>query len=172
MTPTGASTHRGVHDQDVAGAEQTPESAGETGLGRAPAVALLAAAAYGVALIVAAFALPVYDSDSSSSSGGTSLGSDTLVGVNGLSAAAALAVPLLVTLAVGCALWLGSHRWALPVAWTLTGLLAAANLLAMLSVGVFVLPVTAALVLACARSRPPALPPAVFPPPQWAVPDA
>jgi hypothetical protein len=137
-------------------------------LGRASEVALLGASAYGVALVVAAFVAPVYGTDSSSSSGQTSQGSDTLVGVNGLSAAVVLAVPLLVTLAVSAALWLGSHRWALPIAWTLTGLLAAGNLLAMLSVGVFVLPVTAALVFACARSRPPARSPGMFPPPQWA----
>jgi hypothetical protein len=136
-------------------------------LGRVPAVALLAASAYGVALVVAAFVAPVYGTDSSSSSGQTSQGSDTLVGVNGLSAAVMLAVPLLVTLAVGCALWLGTHRGALPLAWTITGLLAAANLLAMLSVGVFVLPVTAALVLACARSRPPDQAPGAITP-QWA----
>ena len=68
---------------------------------------------------MAAFVAPVYGTDSSSSSGQTSQGSDTLVGVNGLSAAVVLAVPLLVTLAVGCALWLGTHRGALPVAWTL-----------------------------------------------------
>lgn len=145
-----------------------PVNDGEKKLGRVPAVALLAAAAYGGALVVAAFVAPVYETDSSSSSGQTSQGYDTLVGVNGLSAAVVLGVPLLFTLAVGCALVLGSHRGALPVAWTLTGLLAAGNLVAMMSVGVFVLPVTAALVLACARSRPPALPPAVFPPPQWA----
>ncbi len=156
-----------MHNQHVAGTEQTPENAGETRLGRVPAVALLVAAAYGVALVVAAFALPVYDSDSSSSSGETSQASDTLVGANGMGVALVLAVPLFVTVAVGCALALRS-RWSLPIAWTLTGLLAALNLLAMLSVGIFVLPVTAALVLACARSRPPAQPPAVFPPPQWA----
>jgi hypothetical protein len=156
-----------VHNQDVAPAEQTAESVGAPGLGRVPAVALLIAAVYGVALVVAAFTLPVYDSTSSSSSGGTSQASDTLVGENGLGVALVLGVPLLVTLAVGCALWQRS-RWALPIAWTLTGLLAALNLLAMLSVGIFVLPVTAALVLACARSRPPARPAAVFPPPQWA----
>jgi len=156
-----------VHNQDVAGARQTPESVGETGLGRVPAVALLVAAAYGVALVIAAFTLPVYDSAGSSSSGETSLASDTLVGVNGPGVALVLGVPLLVTLAVGFALWQRS-RWSVPIAWTLTGLLAAANLLAILSVGIFVLPVTAALVLACVRSRPPAQPPAVFPPPQWA----
>ena len=154
-----------MHNQHVAGTEQTP--AGETRLGRVPAVALLVAAIYAAGLVVAAFVLPAYDSDSSSSSGGTSQASETLVDVNGLGVALVLAVPLLVTLAVGCALALRS-RWSLPIAWTLTGLLAAANLLAMLSVGIFVLPVTAALVLACARSRPPALPPAVLPPPQWA----
>ena len=76
-----------------------------------------------------------------------------------------LAIPLLVTLAVACGLWQGSRRAALPIAWTLTGLLAAANLLAMLSVGVFVLPVTAALVVACAKSsRPPARSPGVLTP--------
>ena len=158
-----------VHNQAVAASAQTPENVGTARLGRVPAVALLVAAAYGVALVVAAFVLPVYDSDSSSSTGGTSRASHTLVGVNGSGVAVVLAVPLLVTLAVGFALWLRS-RWALPIAWSLTGLLAALNLLAMLSVGIFVLPVTAALVLACARSWPPARPPAVFPPPQWAGP--
>jgi hypothetical protein len=157
-----------VHNQDVAAAEQTPVNAGETRLGRVPALALLVAAAYGVALVVAAFVVPVYDSTSSSSSGETTSGSDTLVGSNGLGSALVLGIPLLATLVVGSALWQRS-RWSLPIAWTLTGLLAALNLLAMLSVGIFVLPVTAALVLACARSRPPAPPPAVFtPPPQWA----
>lgn len=139
------------HDQDMP-------------LSRAPAVALLGASAYGVALVVAAFVVPVYDSATSSSSGGTTQASDTLVGFNGMSAAVLLAVPLVVTLAVGCALWLGPRRWALPIAWTLTGLLAAANLLAMLSVGVFVLPVTAALIVACARSRPPARSPGALTP--------
>jgi hypothetical protein len=142
-----------VHNQAVAAIEQaSPGSAGETRLGRVPAVALLIAAAYGVALVVAAFTLRVYESDSSSSSGGSSQASDTLVGVNGTGVALVLAVPLFVTVAVGCALALRS-RWSLPIAWTLTGLLAALNLLAVLSVGIFVLPVTAALVVACARSR-------------------
>ena len=65
-----------------------------------------------------------------------------------------LGLPLLMTLAVGCALWQGSRRGAIPVAWTLTGLLAVFNLLAMMSIGVFVLPVTAALIVACGTRRP------------------
>ena len=125
----------------------------------------------GRALVVAAFALPVYDSTSSSSSGDDEQGIRHARGRQRDGCGARPRRPALVTLAVGSVLWQRS-RWALPIAWTLTGLLAAGNLLAMLSVGVFVLPVTAALVLACARSRPPAGPPAVFPPPRGRVPDA
>jgi hypothetical protein len=152
-----------VHNQGVAGNEQTPDKVGEARLGRVPAVALLFAAAYGVALVVFAFVAPVYETATSSSSDGSGQGSDTLVGANGLGVVLVLAVPLFVTVAVGCALALRS-RWSQPIAWTLTGLLAALNLLAMLSVGIFVLPLTAALVLACARSRP-ARPRAMYTPP-------
>jgi hypothetical protein len=119
-------------------------------LGRVPLVALVLAAAYSVAVLVAAFVAPVYESDSSSSSGATSQGADTLVGVNGPGVAIVMVVPLLVTLAVAAVLSMAPPRRALPIAWTLTGLLAAGNLLAMLSVGVFVLPVTVALFVACA----------------------
>jgi hypothetical protein len=38
----------------------------------------------------------------------------------------------------------------MPIAWTLTGILAGFTLLAMMSIGVLVLPVTVALVVACA----------------------
>lgn len=58
------------------------------------------------------------------------------------------------TLAVGLALWHGSRHGALPLAWAFTGLLGVLNLVAMLSIGVFVLPVTAALIVACATRRP------------------
>jgi hypothetical protein len=63
-----------------------------------------------------------------------------------------LAVPFLVTLLVASALLARSRRAALPFAWALTALLAAFNLVGMLTVGVFVLPVTAALVVACSMS--------------------
>jgi hypothetical protein len=96
----------------------------------------------------------MYESTSGSSSGEVRHGSGTLVGVNGLGVVVVLGVTLLVTLAVGCALWQRSRRRGVAFAWALTGLLAVFNLLAMLSIGVFVLPVTAALILACAASRP------------------
>jgi len=129
-------------------------SAVVTRLGRVASLALLFAALYGAALIVGGFVAPVYESETGSSSGGVTHGTDTLVGVNGLGVVIVLGLPLLVTLAVGCALWPSSRRGAMPVAWTLTGLLAAFNLLAMLSIGVFVLPVTAALIVACGTRRP------------------
>jgi len=123
-------------------------------LGRVPAVALLVAAVWAALLLVAAFRAPVYESASGSSSGAPTPGTDTLVGVNGLGAAVVVAVPLLVTLAVGLVLWLGARRPRVPVAWTLTGLLAALTVLALPSVGLFFLPVVGALVAACATRRP------------------
>jgi hypothetical protein len=91
---------------------------------------------------------------SESSTGEVTFGSDTLVGANGLGVVVVLAVPLMVTVLVGCALRLRAHRAGLPVAWTLTGLLAVFTLLAMMSIGVFMIPVTAGLVVACATARP------------------
>jgi hypothetical protein len=115
---------------------------------------LLLAAVYATALVVAGFVAPVYRSTSASSSGAVTHGSDTVVGVNGLGVVFVLGVPLLATVLVACALRLRSLRGAVAFAWTLTGVLAAFNLLAMLSIGVFVLPVTAALIVACTTSRP------------------
>ena len=47
-----------------------------------------------------------------------------------------------------------AHRGALLAAWTLTVMLAMFTVLAMMSIGPFVVPVTAALIVACATSRP------------------
>ena len=120
------------------------------GLGRASSVALLGAAIWGLGLVVAGFLVPAYQSTSMSSSGELTQSSETLVGINGPGVAIVLALPLLVTVLVGCALLLRGRRGAMPVAWALTALLAVFNVLGMLSIGVFVAPVTAALVVACA----------------------
>jgi hypothetical protein len=111
-------------------------------------VALLFAGVYGLALIVAGFLVPVYSTQASSSSGAVSHGSATLVAVNGSGVVIVLGIPLLLTVAVGAALVPG-RRWGRPLAWTFTGLLAVFNVLALLSIGLFVLPVTVALVVAC-----------------------
>ena len=107
------------------------------------------AALYGAALVAAGFLAPVYQSTSVSSSGEVTHGSGTLVGVNGPGVVAVLCVPLVVSVLVGLALWLGSRPRAVKLAWTLTGLLVVFNLLALMSIGLFVVPVTAALVVAC-----------------------
>jgi hypothetical protein len=55
------------------------------------------------------------------------------------------------TVLVALALWIrGPRRGPGLVAWMLVGLLACFNLLAMLTIGIFIVPVTALLVVACA----------------------
>ena len=126
-------------------------------LGRIAPIALLIAAAYDVVLVVAGFVAPVYQSSvytTASASGPVRRGSNTFVSENGWGAVLILLVPLLVTMIVGSALWLQWRGAAvLAFAWSTTMLLALLNALAMLSIGVFLLPVTAALVGACATSR-------------------
>lgn len=119
-------------------------------LGRAASTALLGAAVWGLGLVVAAFLFPAYRSSGMSSSGEPTQGTTTLVGMNGPGVLVVVAVPLLVTLLVGAALLARSRRAALPFAWVLTALLALFNLVGMLTIGAFILPVTAALVVACA----------------------
>lgn len=118
-------------------------------LGRVSSLALLGAAAWGLLLVVAGFLVPAYQSTGMSSSGELTQSSETLVGMNGPGVALVLALPLLVTVLVACALLLRARRAAIPVAWALTALLAVFNVLGMLTIGVFIVPVTAALVVAC-----------------------
>ena len=120
--------------------------------GRAASVALLCAAVWALGLLVAGWLVPVYQSTSFSSSGEQTRSTETLVGVNGPGVLIVLAIPLLATLLVAGALLVRPRRGALPLAWALTALLAGVNLLAMLTIGIFILPVTAALVVACATS--------------------
>jgi hypothetical protein len=119
-------------------------------LGRVSSLALVGAAVWGLVLVVAGFLVPAYQSTSLSSSGELTQSSATLVGMNGPGVVPVLALPLLVTVLVACALLLRARRAAMPVAWALTALLAVFNVLGMLTIGVFVVPVTAALVVACA----------------------
>lgn len=145
----------------------TPVQAIVTRLGRVSSAALLIAAVYGVALIIAGFLAPAYESTSVSSSGETTHGSGTLA--SRCERAECRRRPR--RPASGDA-----GRWVHPVAalspwrgairaWTLTGLLAGFNLLAMLSIGVFLLPVTAAVIVACAMCRSRSKPPVTAPHP-------
>ena len=117
-------------------------------------MALVIAAVWGVAVVVVGFLVPMYASVTESSSGEQTQGTGTLVGVNGPGAVVVLGLPLLVTLAVGSALWQGARRGAVAVAWTLAALLAAFTVLSMASIGMLVVPIAAALLVACAVHRP------------------
>jgi len=116
---------------------------------RVSAIALAAAAAWAVALLVAAFLVPIGGSVSASSSGVITYGTATFVDINGVHGAAVVGIPLLCTVLVAGALLLRRRRAAVPCAWAVTGVLALFNMLAMLTIGLFVVPVTAALVVAC-----------------------
>jgi hypothetical protein len=111
---------------------------------------------WGLALAAAAFLMPVYGADTSSSSGVTESTSSTLVGANGPWAALPAAVPLLLAL---CA-WLGLHRACARrsragrvLAWTCVALLVAFAVVGAASIGMFGLP--AMLLLAAGASLTP-----------------
>lgn len=79
--------------------------------------------------------------------------SQTLVQANGLGVLAPLSLPLLATLVVAVALWRRHGRGrpgAGPVAWTAAAAMGALTLLGVLTIGLFLLPVAACLVVTCA----------------------
>jgi len=122
--------------------------------GRLEAISLALALVWGVGLVIAAVLVPVYQSASVSSSGTVTDGSATLVGVNGWGALLVAGAPLAAAVVTECALWRRAGRQGAGVlAWAVAGLLVCLNVLAMLSIGVFVVPVTAALAVACGTHR-------------------
>lgn len=113
----------------------------------------VAAFVWSAALVGAAFLLPVYGSSSTSSTGAHSSTSLTLVHVNGPGVLIPVGVPLIIVALV----WVALHRKcsrggrvAGYVAQTLVWMLAAACLVAIASVGLFILPVAALLARAAA----------------------
>lgn len=119
-------------------------------LGRSERISLAIALVWGAAVVIAALVAPVYQTSGASSSGAVTHGSATLVGVNGWGALIAASAPLAAALMVGNVLWRRAERPGAGVlAWTVAGLLACLNILAMASIGAFVLPVTVALIVAC-----------------------
>ena len=123
--------------------------------GRPEWISLAFALVWGAGLVIAALLVPVYQSSSNSGSGAVTDGSATLVGVNGWGALLAAGAPVAAAVVTGCALWRRTGRHGAGVlAWTVTGLLACFNFLAMLSIGVFVIPVTLALAIACGTHGP------------------
>jgi hypothetical protein len=122
--------------------------------GRLVWVPLAIALIWSVALLVAAALEPFYQSELVSSSGTVTRASATLVGVNGWGVLVLAGVPLLATTMVGGALWRrGARRPAGVFAWTITGLLAGFGVLALMSIGAFIIPVSIGLAAACGGHR-------------------
>jgi hypothetical protein len=106
---------------------------GDGHLPRGEWVALAVALVWSAGFIVAVALASAYQSTTETSSGTVTHGSATLVDENGRAVLLPVAVPLLVTVIVGCALWRReASRGAGPIAWTFTGLLAGFNVVAML----------------------------------------
>jgi len=113
-------------------------------------ISLAIAFVWGAALVIAALLVPFYQSVTGSSSGIVTHGSASLVGVNGWGVLVIACAPLAAAVMTAGALWRRAGRQGAGVlAWTVTGLLACLNAVAMLSIGVFILPVTAGLAVAC-----------------------
>jgi hypothetical protein len=126
-------------------------------------IALGFAIVWGVLLVAAAFVVPVGTSEtaeatSSGVPGVVTTTTTTLVQSNGIWGAIVISIPLGFALLVAVALRQRRHVAAVVVAWVLTALVCVFTFLAMLSIGIFVLPLTMALVIACTMAlvRPPA----------------
>jgi uncharacterized membrane protein YhaH (DUF805 family) len=110
----------------------------------------VAAFAWGATLVAAAFLLPVYGSSSATATSGLAVPSlsSTLVGVNGLGVLVPVGLPAL----AAAVIWFALHRKRSResrlsgyVAWALIWLLAAFAVVAIASIGMFVLPAVALL---------------------------
>jgi hypothetical protein len=124
---------------------------------------MIVAVVCSLGLLVAATTLPAYESESVSSStviGGADAGhhatavthsTATLVEVNGPQSLEFLALPLLASLIVATALLRRrTGRLARVIAWVVTGVMGISTMLAMMTVGPAIVPVTGCLVMACA----------------------
>jgi len=113
-------------------------------------ISLAIALASGTGLVILALLAPVYQSQSVFSPGTMTNGSATLIGVNGWRAMLVAGAPLAAAAVAGYGLWRRAGRPGAGVlAWTVTALLACYNILAIATIGVFIVPVTVALFAAC-----------------------
>jgi hypothetical protein len=126
---------------------------------RTAATALSFALVWSALLVVGALVLPAYGTSSQSATTDTgtgaastapvTTGTETLVGVNGPGVLVVVGIPLIVTMLVAAALAFRRRR----LGWVLTSVLGFFTLLAMMSIGIFILPTTLALVVACAATE-------------------
>jgi hypothetical protein len=106
---------------------------------------------WSIGLVLVALFVPVYgSSETSAGDNGVTLTHATLVQVNGPRALALMAIPAVVSIVVAWALramWAGV-RWSVGVAWAAVIVLAAETVVGIVSVGIFILPVTVLLAAA------------------------
>jgi hypothetical protein len=113
------------------------------------------AAVWAVGLVVAALVAPAYRSTTSTGNGFVN-SSATLVHENGMRVLIPVSIPLVAVGVIGVAL---RHRrrvgkpGAGPVAWVVVALLGVVTILGMLSIGIFILPVTGLLIAVCTRAQ-------------------
>lgn len=118
-------------------------------------VTLAMAFVWSVGLLVAAVTLPAYQGTTVSSTGESHSTTSTLVGENGAGVLLVVAIPLAAVLVVSTLQWWRRHRGrpgAGPLAWTVVGVLGAFTFLAMMTIGIFIVPVVVLLVVACAAA--------------------
>lgn len=117
-----------------------------------PSIGLVVAGVASVVFLLAGFLVPGNeDSGGSSDWSVITQTSSTVVSENGSWVVLLLVFPLLATIGVAIALGRSDRPTAIVIAWSLTGTVALLNLLAMVTVGIFLVPVTVALLVACAH---------------------
>jgi hypothetical protein len=129
--------------------------------GTTATVALAFAAVWSMLVLGLALLAPLYSTTSESSkveADGTvvstaSVGTDTLVGVNGRGVLLVVCLPLVATAVVALLLRYAERGAAVGGAWLVTLLYLALCVLALLSIGIVLVPVGVALVVACATAR-------------------
>lgn len=116
-------------------------------------LALLGGLLFAGGLVVAGFTVPLYAAETTEVTPGggsrTTSTTSTLIEENGQDALIPLLIPVTAVLVVAYALLVLPGLLGRGVAWTTTFLLAAFAALAALSIGMFVVPVVAALLVAC-----------------------
>lgn len=132
-----------------------PGAAGRRERVQSPTVVLLVGAlVWSAAIFAVAMFAPLYQGESTEAGAGgaeiTSHYSRTLVEENGNGVVIIVAIPMLLTIAVGMAFGLsGVSRAAGLAAWPVAGVAVVLNVASLLSVGIFFIPVTVCLVVAC-----------------------
>lgn len=114
----------------------------------------VAALVWSLGLVLAALIAPVYSTSSTSDVNGVTLGSATLVQVNGAWVLLLVGIPAAMSALVILAIRArrSGARWGGPLAWTAIGVLAIEAVVGIATIGLFILPVPILLAFATRRA--------------------